>query len=109
MYRGAGAGAASSYGTRAASGKAGAASSSEDSLLELLELLLLLIVASERGRRLMVVYCGLGPRIAARAATRACVSRGSFGLEDWLPFGGLRRGFTAQRRGRCATPKLACL
>ena len=46
-YRGAGAGAASSYGTRAASGKAGAPSSSEDSLLELLELLLLLIVASE--------------------------------------------------------------
>ena len=44
LYRGAGAGAASSYGTRAASGKAGAASSSEDSLLELLELLLLLIV-----------------------------------------------------------------
>ena len=45
-YRGAGAGAASSYGTRAASGKAGAFSSSEDSLLELL-LLLLLIVGSE--------------------------------------------------------------
>ena len=74
MYRGAGAGAASSYGTRAASGKAGAASSSEDSLLELL-LLLLLIVASE--------WCldwwrsvPVG-QDAARAATRACVSQGT--------------------------------
>ena len=45
-YRGAGAGAASSYGTRAASGRTGAPSSSEDSLSELLELLVL-IVGSE--------------------------------------------------------------
>ena len=88
LYRGAGAGAASSYGTRAASGKAGAASSSEDSLLELLELLLLLIVASDCCLD-WVRSVPVG-RDAARAATRACVGRRSVGLEDWLPFGGLR-------------------
>ena len=68
-----------------------ASSSSEDSLLELLELLLLLIVASERGRRAMVVGTGVpGPWRAARAALRACVGRGSVGLEDGLPFSGRR-------------------
>ena len=58
-------------------------------LLELLELLLLLIVASERGRRLMVVGTGM-PWRAARAAARASGGRGSVGLEDGLPFSGRR-------------------
>ena len=98
-YRGAGAGAASSYGTRAASGKAGAPSSSEDSLLELLELLLLLIVASERGLD-WVRPVPVG-RDAARAATRACVGQGSVHLEDWLPFGGVVVVHAQRRR---ATP-----
>ena len=72
-----------------------ASSSSEDSLLELLELLLLLIVASG------VALTG-GGRCWCAGASDRCPSndarvrrQGFVGLEDWLPFGGVRRGLRA--------------
>ena len=64
-------------------------------LLELLELLLLLIVASG------VALTG-GGRCRCAGASDRCPSndarvrrQGFVGLEDWLPFGGVRRGLRA--------------